>query len=120
MAGKKRVRTLLDLTTPEPSDSDFEYQAPGGFERRWPNIQPLHQGGGSLQDIGPQTYAPTNMDQSLPPAGMSFPNVGLQYSRPFMGGELNMQVMRPPLDQPWRDESGRRGWGGMLNWRREF
>src|SRR5262245_52943282 len=119
MAGKKRqVRSLLDLTTPEPGDSDFEYQAPGGYERRLPNVQPLHQGGGELTDIGPGNYAPSS--PYAPPAGMTFPNIGLQYSRPLAGGELNVQAMRPPLDQPLRGYGGRPEYGLMFNWRRDF
>lgn len=119
MAGKKRqVQSLLDLATPEPDERDFEYQAPASFEQRWPNIQPLHQGGGELSDIGPGNYAPTM--QYAPPAGMSFPNIGLQYSRPLLGGDLNVQAMRPPLDQPMRGYGGRPEYGLMFNWRREF
>src|SRR5262245_51450990 len=122
MAGKKRqVRSLLDLSTPEPDERDYEYpERYGGYERRLPNVQPLHQGGGELSDIGPGQYAAPNTgwQRYAPPSGMSLDNQGLGYTMPLGGGELNMQYMRPPLTAP--RSSGPPEFGWMLNWRREF
>jgi hypothetical protein len=110
--------TLRELgETPDPGDI-FEADRYGGFAPRpLPNLQPLFEGGGDLQYIGPQFLPNAGRWQFAPPSGVTLPNIGLSYTRPFRGGDLELQLMRPELRAPVTSQPE---FGFMLNYRRPF